>query len=169
VHRAADDTVSFRDLRVDLARLVLTALLTLLILDVAGWPDGSSAVWLGLLAAAGAFAIVMVAEFGLNLLLAEGRLAQDELARIRPELQHPRAEHGELEALRHHADQMREVFQEQTASDKRAIAIIEAQSKVLWGVINEQNKGTTVPITAIMARLEASTSIVTQDFGATKP
>lgn len=164
LERAVAATHSVRDVKVDAVRLVVTALLTLAVLGLTDWPDGALGVWLVLVTAIGGLAVVMFAELAANIWRAPGLIAQDELERVRPELEDLRARQRDADELRAILEKQTAVFNEQLSRKERALKITEATKGVLWGVVREQNDGVTVPTAAILNRIEAATRIITQEF-----
>jgi hypothetical protein len=80
--RAKRDTASLRNWKADIGRVLATGVLTVVALAVAGWPEAAAAAWITVGVAALAFVLVLAAEFGWNLLMAPGRIARDENARL---------------------------------------------------------------------------------------
>lgn len=97
--------------------------------------------------------------------MADGRMAREELAQLGTELAELRRRRDDVEAAQQSNREMKKLVEEEITTAKRATRIVEAQNKVLWGVVNEQAKGVAVPLAAILARIEIETKVITQDFG----
>ena len=85
--RARADTDGLKSWRTDLVGAVVGAAILIAIGAVFGWPDKALAVLLGLAAFAVGLGVAVVAEYGVNLLLAGGRNTRDELEKAQNELQ----------------------------------------------------------------------------------
>lgn len=92
-------------------------------------------------------------------------MAREELAQLGTELAELRQRRDDVEAAQQSNREMKKLVEEEITTAKRATRIVEAQNKVLWGVVNEQAKGVAVPLAAILARIEIETKVITQDFG----
>jgi len=156
--RAIADTASLRDVRPTLLRAGATAFLSLLIFGVAHYPSGALGLSLGLLTLVMGFALVVGLEFGMNVLLADGRNSADQLRRLQPELDSLRANRADVESLRIQGEQQHAAYVEQIQEMGRTLANLQAShaahTEVMWGVLREQNAGVKVPLDAIQARLE---------------
>lgn len=156
--RAIADTASLRDVRPTLLRAGATAFLSLLIFGLTDYPKGALGLWLGLLTLVMGFALVVGLEFGMNLLLADGRNSADQLRRLQPELEELRANRADVESLRRQGEEQHAAYVEQIQEMRRTLANVQAShaanTEVLWGVLREQDAGVKVPLDAILARLE---------------
>ena len=105
--RARADTKSLADWKIDTARGLVAGLLTILIVARFGLPDDDL---LAQLMAVSLFVsgilLVLAAEYAWNYVLADGRVAKDDAARLR-------AENAELRANREEVDSVRQLQQQQ--------------------------------------------------------
>lgn len=166
--RAAADTRGLKNAGADLARAVAGSVLTLLVYSLAGWPDHAAGVWLGLLVFVTGFFATAGLEFAFNYLMADGRLAQGEVERLRAENEELLKNREDVKAVRRLQEQQAAVYKEHLARLEQERDVIKAQNGVLWGVYREQSQGVQVPVSALMARMETSTQVVTQDFVASE-
>ncbi len=167
--RAAADTSGLKDVGASIVRAVVGLLLTLMTFSLAGWPDGALGVWLSFAVFVAGFLASAGLQFGFNYLMAEGRIALEEVGRLRKANAELEKNHQDVESLRRVQEQQDAAYQEQVRRQKRATEIVEAHNRVLWGVYREQDAGVRVPLSAVMARLQAHDQAITQgsDVGPT--
>jgi hypothetical protein len=73
--------------------------------------------------------------------------------------------HVTLEAFERQSKQQDAAYREQHAQLQRAITILEAHNKVLWGVWQEHDtSGHHVPLAAVLARQELERKVAMQEF-----
>lgn len=153
--RARADTSGLTSWKIDLAGTVAAAAVGIPLGAALGWPGGAWGVLLGLGSFACGLALAVAGEYALNLLLADGRAAKQELAQAAKELEELRANSVTLEAFERQSKQQGAAYREQHAQLQRAITILEAHNKVLWGVWQEHDtSGHHVPLAAVLARQE---------------
>jgi hypothetical protein len=157
LERAVADTRGIGDLRPTIVRGAISAFLSLLVYGIADYPSGALGIWLGLVTLIVGFAIALLLEFAVNLLLADGRNAQDALRTLQPELAALRSNQADVESLRRQGERQQAAYEEQIATTRQTLVRVQAHhaahTEVMWGVLREQNAGVHVPVEAIVARL----------------
>jgi hypothetical protein len=160
--RALSDTGSLRDWKVDVARIAAAGALTIAGLRVVDLPEGSAGQAAATVAIGiAAIVLVLIGELGLNLLRADGRITRDELEEIRPQLEQALERAKLVDQCEQHVQALKELLAEKT----RALAIVEAQNKVVWEALGEKLKDEPGGLVPIMNRLKLATDIVTGNLG----
>jgi hypothetical protein len=128
--RARADTKSLADWKIDVARALVAGVLTVGGIALLDLPDGITGQVIAVALFVAGVVLVLGIEYAWNYVMADGRIAMEEAARLGKANAELRAKHEELEGALQAEEQRSELLGQRLAQVQKELAVSQAQYKV---------------------------------------